>query len=181
MPNENKAAKFRAACMEDLPQLYTMYQNIIRRLDEEKIQIWDDVYPCMCFRDDIAQGHMYVLEENGELAVAFALCPTDAGSEHMNWENNAASALYLERLGVDVRYLRRGLGSVALAKVIELAKEQGAEYVRLFVVDFNEPAIKLYERGGFQKTDGIYIKDMGDGFLLREYGFEYNCKRKKRL
>lgn len=173
MPNENKSAQFRAACTEDLPQLYAMYQNIIRRLDEEKIQIWDDVYPCMCFRDDIAQGYMHVLEEDGEIVAAFALCPTDAGSEYMNWENNAAPALYLERLGVDVRYLRKGLGSVALARVIELAREQSAEYVRLFVVDFNEPAIKLYESVGFQKAEGIYIKDMGDGFLLREYGFEF--------
>lgn len=173
MPNESKTAQFRAACTEDLPQLYTMYQNIIRRLDEEKIQIWDDVYPCMCFQDDIAQGYMHVLEEDGEIAAAFALCPTDAGSEYMNWENNAAPALYLERLGVDVRHLRKGLGSVALARVIELAREQGVKYVRLFVVDFNEPAIKLYESVGFQKAEGIYIKDMGNDFLLREYGFEF--------
>ena len=32
----------------------------------------------------------------------------------------------------------------------------GAEYLRLFVVDENYPAINLYKKTGFEKVDGIY-------------------------
>lgn len=33
-----------------------------------------------------------------------------------------------------------------IAKAKEIAREQGAEYLRLFVADINRPAIQLYEK-----------------------------------
>ena len=37
-----------------------------------------------------------------------------------------------------------------LNKAIELSREMGAEYLRLFVVDENYPAINLYKKTGFE-------------------------------
>ncbi len=80
--------------------------------------------------------------------------------------------MYIDRLGVDVRYAKRGIGSRMLAEAKELAGALGAEYLRLFVVDSNEPAIRLYEKNGFAKAAGIYEEAFDDGFTLREYGYE---------
>ena len=38
-------------------------------------------------------------------------------------------------------------------KAKEIAKSLGNEYLRLFVVDINIPAIKLYIKNGFEKAD----------------------------
>lgn len=38
----------------------------------------------------------------------------------------------------------------------KLAGEIGVEYLRLFVMDNNKPAIDLYIKNGLQKDDGIY-------------------------
>lgn len=59
-----------------------------------------------------------------------------------------------------------------LSKAKEVAKVLGAEYLRLFVVDINEPAIKLYIKNGFVKANGIYEEVFDDDFVLHEYGYE---------
>ena len=47
-----------------------------------------------------------------------------------------------------------------------------SEYLRLFVVDENYPAINLYKKTGFEKVDGIYDEVINNDFVLHEFGFE---------
>lgn len=54
----------------------------------------------------------------------------NAGANMVEWKNNQANALYLDRFGVNVNYLR------------------------LFVVDINSPAIELYQKLGFIRAGG---------------------------
>jgi ribosomal protein S18 acetylase RimI-like enzyme len=59
-----------------------------------------------------------------------------------------------------------------------LAKEKSAEYLRLFVVDRNEPAIRLYRKNGWNLAGGIYEEVIDEGLVLREYGFETAVAKK---
>lgn len=59
-----------------------------------------------------------------------------------------------------------------LKKAAELAKEEGANCLRLFVVDINKPAINLYIKNGFEKADGIYDEIIDDELVLHQFGFE---------
>ncbi len=165
---------FRFAVMRDLPQLKEMYGRIVKNMEERGIQIWDDIYPSEFLAEDIEKKRLYILTYDGEIASAFALCDTNAGETAVQWKENGAKAVYIDRLGVDVRYAKRGIGSSMLAKAGELAKGFGAAYLRLFVVDSNEPAIRLYEKNGFTKAAGVYEEAFDDGFVLREYGYEIN-------
>lgn len=44
---------FRLAVMQDLPRLKAMYEDIIQNMNNNQIQIWDDIYPCEFFDEDI--------------------------------------------------------------------------------------------------------------------------------
>ncbi len=59
-----------------------------------------------------------------------------------------------------------------LEKAKATARNLGAAYLRLFVVDINKPAINLYMKNGFKKVNGVYDEVIEDGFVLHEYGFE---------
>ena len=59
-----------------------------------------------------------------------------------------------------------------LEKAKNIARSKGFDRLRLFVVDINIPAVKLYEKNGFIRAAGIYEEVFDDGFLLREYGYE---------
>ena len=89
----------------------------------------------------------------------------------MKWGNKNAKALYIDRFGVNVNYLRKGIGSVMINKAIAIARDSSAKYIRLFVVDINKPAINFYLKNGFKQVDGIYEERIDD-FVLSEYGFE---------
>lgn len=54
----------------------------------------------------------------------------------------------------------------------KVAKDLKAEYLRLFVVDINKPAINFYEKNGFVKASGVYYEVFDDGFELCEIGYE---------
>ena len=162
----------RLANKEDLPQLKSIYKKIVNNMNNNNLQIWDDIYPCEFLSDDIEKERFYVLAENNEIIGAFALCDSNDGEDYIEWENKHAKALYIDRLGVNVDYLRKGIGSVMLNKAAALAKDKKAEYLRLFVVDENEPAISLYIKSGFKKAYGVYDEVIDYDVILHEYGFE---------
>ena len=163
---------FRLAKIDDLPQLKLVYRDIIHNMNKENIQIWDEIYPCEFFSDDIANNCLYILVEDKEIVSAFALCDSNSGAEHVKWKKEQQKALYIDRFGVNVNYLKKGIGSIMLQKARAVAREQGVEYLRLFVVDINKPAINLYIKNGFQKADGIYDEIIDDDLILHELGFE---------
>lgn len=165
------------ANIEDLPQLKMVYKEIIDNMNKDNIQIWDEIYPCEFFVDDIMNNSLYVLEEKNEIVSAFALCNSNAGAEHVKWTNNQGKALYIDRLGVNVNYSRKGIGSLVLKSASALAREKGAKYLRLFVVDINKPAINLYLKNGFNQAHGIYVERIDDNLVLHEFGFEIETSR----
>lgn len=162
----------RTAEQSDLPQLKTVYQGIVRRMEKTDVAIWDEVYPSCCFPQDIEQKRLYVLTEDGDIIGAFALCGENPGADRVTWKCDVGKALYLERLGVNVDYLRQGLGALMLQKAAELAGEQGADFLRLFVLEGNAPAIALYRKNGFVQAEGVYEEVIDADLTLREFGFE---------
>ena len=172
MNNGVNGMDFRLADMKDLPQLKAVYKAIIQNMNNNKIEIWDDIYPCEFFDEDIRNNRLYVLIDNDEIMSAFVLCDTNRGEKAVEWKDSQCKALYVDRLGVNVNYSRKGIGSWMLKKAKETAKWLGAEYLRLFVVDINEPAIQLYVKNGFVKVNGVYDEAIDDALVLHEYGFE---------
>lgn len=163
---------FRIASMEDLPEIKRMYRQIVRRMQEDQIDIWDEIYPCEFFEEDIRRGSLYLLREGAATAAAFALSKSGPGEGGVKWENPHARAMYLDRLGVNTDFRGTGTGALALARAQEQAREQGADYLRLLVVDVNAPAIRLYEKNGFRRAEGMYDQVIDEELVLHEYGYE---------
>jgi len=168
----------RTANINDLPKLKAMYRKIINNMKQNNISIWDEIYPCEFFSDDIQNNRLYILIENhDDIVAAFALCESNNGESYVDWKSTTGKALYLDRFGVNVDYSRRGIGSIMLEHAITLTKQKDANYLRLFVVDINKPAIDLYLKNGFRRVDGIYEERVDDDLILREYGFEIEVSR----
>ncbi len=163
--------KLRLATEKDLPEISRLFASITRKLDSENICIWDEVYPDCAFPDDIKRESLFVLEEDNRLISAFALCPPQEDEGSIVWENSTEKGVYLFRFGVAPDCLKKGIGTYMLKEAERIAKERGGEYLRLLVVDYNTPAIRFYEKNGYRKAKGYYVKDQ-DGLILKEYGYE---------
>jgi ribosomal protein S18 acetylase RimI-like enzyme len=166
------------ANINDLSKLKAVYRNIIDNMTKNKISIWDEIYPCEFFSDDIENNRLYVLvEDHDDIVAAFALGELNAGESYVEWENVHGKALYIDRFGVNIDYSRRGIGGIMLNYAITLTKQRNAKYLRLFVVDINKPAINVYLKNGFRQVNGIYEERIDDDRILREYGFEIEVLR----
>lgn len=164
--------EFRLASMDDLEELKDMYRQIVKTMNDNNIQIWDDIYPCEFFENDIKDKQMYVLIDKNEIISAFVLCNSSTGAEHVQWNKDLCKSVYLDRLGVNIKYSNKGIGTLMIEKAKKIAKSKGFDYLRLFVVDINISAIRLYVKNGFMKAKGIYDEVFDDGFVLHEYGYE---------
>lgn len=162
--------KLRLANKQDLPQLKTMYKDIVENMNKNKITIWDDVYPSIFFESDILNKQLYVLEDDSVIVSAFCLC--DDNIDSIQWKEPAAKALYIQRLGVNVLYMQKGIGSKTLDQAKELARKLNYNYLRLLVVDFNYPAINLYLKNGFVKKEGVHSEVIDEETILYEHGYE---------
>ena len=49
---------FRLAIKQDLPQLKTMYRQIVDHMNDRKIQIWDEIYPTEFLAEDIERQRL---------------------------------------------------------------------------------------------------------------------------
>ncbi len=80
------------------------------------------------------------------------------------------NAMELERIYILKNFQGKRLGAWALNKVLEFAKEGGAQYVWLGVWEHNSKAIRFYERHGFKKfgEHPYYIgNDRQNDWLMR--------------
>ena len=164
--------EIRLAQMEDLPALRASYSEVIRQMHRDGIPIWNDYYPCELFPEDIEANRLYVLEDGEQIVSAFALCDTNSGEQAVSWVKQDARAVYIDRFAVNPRYAGKGIGSTMLKRAGEMAKAMDADYLRLFVVDCNLPAMRLYEKNGFSRTAGIYREEINPGEFLTELGYE---------
>lgn len=154
-----------------------MYRRLYEHMEENGVHIWDDYYPCELLEDDIEQGRLYGLFLENRPIAGFALCSSNDGWEKVQWAESEGTALYMERLGVDVEYLRRGYASEMLQKAVEVTRERGADYLRLFAAVSNPPSLALYRKNGFRQAEGIFYEQIDENWILPEYGFERKTKK----
>lgn len=74
---------------------------------------------------------------------------------HLFERKPQAGELLMDGIAVDSQHRGQGIGSLLLDRIIQYAKENGFNSVRLDVIDSNPRARKLYESKGFiaQKVD----------------------------
>lgn len=89
--------------------------------------------------------HFYVAEVDGNVeGIALYYFP------YSTWKGRY---LYLEDLVVRESKRRLGLGKMLFEKMIEVAKSEGVKRMGWQVLDWNEPAIKFYEKYGADISD----------------------------
>lgn len=74
------------------------------------------------------------------------------------WQYLPAGRLWLDRILIDQRYQGQGLGTIAVKTLIaQIRKEYLHQKIFLSVVKQNKPAIRLYQKLGFEFTGELDI------------------------
>ena len=113
---------------------------------------------------DRRSPHYAVKDERGELVGFFAYGSSaqvwSSGEPHLYSENNTITI----GLGMRPDLTGKGLGLTFTQAGLDFAREHfKPDFFRLYVLTFNERAIRVYERAGFERA-GIFTR------LSAEYG-----------
>ena len=164
------------AKLEDLNKIKEMYTEIVENMYDNNIKIWNEYYPNEVFKSDIEQGTLYLLKENENILGAFVMYEHKNLEEDLKWQDCNAKSYLLNRVGVNVQYLRQGIGKKLIEEASKLAQKKGGKYLRLLVSEINTPAINLYLKCSFKKVNGIHKEKINENFSINEYGFEIELK-----
>ena len=157
---------------KDLVDIKEMYVKIINNMISNGITIWNEYYPIEVFEEDIRENNLYLLKNNDVILGAFALYEHKDIESDVKWKDTKAKAYLLNRVGVNVDYIRQGIGQKLVEEAAKLAKEKGAKFLRLLVVKENTPAIKLYDKCKFERVEGLHEEKIRDDYSLFEYAYE---------
>jgi L-phenylalanine/L-methionine N-acetyltransferase len=117
----------------------------------------------LIFNELLAQNIIYIFSENNQNIGMFKLVPLTHRSGHIN---------YLGGVALDPDFAGKGYGSKMFTEIIALGREKGLKRIELSTSVFNQKAIKLYEKHGFQ-YEGIlknytYLKSE-DKYIDEQY------------
>lgn len=164
--------KMVLAKQEDLLEIKSIFHKIVNNMISNGITIWNDYYPIEVFEEDIKNNNLYLLKENDSILGAFVMYEHKEIEKDVEWKEPSTKAFLLNRVGVNVDYLRKGIGQKLVEEASIIAKEKDAKYLRLLVVEENTPAIKLYEKCNFKRVNGIHEEKIRDDYSLFEYAYE---------
>ena len=111
-------------------------------------------------REQAAHGYTYYFIRGGGHTLGF--CGVQMQGEK----------LFLSKLYLCDEFRGRGVGQLALAKVVSIARERGAKSVYLTVNKGNARAVRAYEKFGFARTSE-QVSDIGGGYVMDDYIYEY--------
>lgn len=128
------------------------------------------VYPT---REDavngVANGTLYVAK-NAEKVVGSIILNhiPEPAYDKVKWKINAdySDVFVVHTFAVHPAYLKSGIGADLMSFAIHHCINEDAKSIRLDVYENNSPAIKLYEKFGFEYIDTV---DLG----LRKYGLDH--------
>lgn len=160
------------AKQKDLNKIKKMYTNIITNMYANNIEIWNDYYPIEVFQEDIDANNMYLVVENEEILGCFVIYEHKDIEHDLEWKDRSAKAFLLNRVGVNVKYLKQGIGKFIVDSACKITKKNGGKYLRLLVSDINIPAINLYLKCDLNKVAGIHEEKVNEELSIFEYGFE---------
>ena len=168
--------EFRLATIEDLDEIKEMYREIIRETERLGRPIWGSDYPVDFLHVDVESNRMFILVDGNEIVAAVALCDAIWDDSMVDYEDPEAKAKYIERLAVRPSRWREGLSRTIMEKAEETARNMGAEYLRLYVIESNKPASSLYRKIGFHQIGAEYAIPVDEHFTLHTNVMEKRIK-----
>lgn len=137
--------------------MLAFYNELIRKmaLTDYNLKWQVGIYPILSdFENAVSQGTLVLYVEDNQVLGGFVLNHTQGdGYEKINWmckpEPSEIAVIHL--LGADPDQHGKRIGRRLLEFAVNEARKQGVKSLRLDVMPYYKPAIRLYESAEFQK------------------------------
>ena len=159
---------YSKANINDLEEIYSLYQNAIITMEKDNIHQWDEIYPDKdILKEDITKNQMYIGKTDNKIAVCFVLSE-ECDEEYKNgcWKYPDSRFNVIHRLCVNPLFQNQGIAAKTLEYIENLSKSEGYDSIRLDCFTQNPYSRKLYDKAGYSITG--YADWRKGRFELRE-------------
>lgn len=154
----------RLANKEDIDSVADMFDRLCDRLESSvNYPQWKKgVYPDRrAAKHYIGLGELHVIAVNGRLAGTIVLShePEEA-YEEVSWryEWQYDELFVIRTFTVDPEFWGKGIGDRLLEYAVSYGVASGIKALRLDVLQTNQPAIRLYEKSGFEYAGTVDLR-----------------------
>ncbi|UZH53930.1 GNAT family N-acetyltransferase [Salinimicrobium tongyeongense] len=149
----------KPAKIEDLPKIKNLTEACALAMQKRGILQWNEFYPSLeRLKNDILQGEMYLLEEEGNIEGIIVLTPAiDEEYIPVEWLTPNGNNLYVHRLATKPEKWGSGHGRRLMDFAEDFAKKQHCVSVRLDTFSENKRNQKFYEARGYKRLGNIYF------------------------
>lgn len=153
----------------DLEEVYKVFTSAIKKMEEQGIPQWDEIYPSKeILEDDIEKQELYIGKLNGEIAVVYVLNEeSDEQYRNGNWQYPESFYEVIHRLCVNPKFQNQKLGYRVMVHIEGQLLQKGVETIRLDTFTQNPFSIRLYEKLGYQKVGMAYWRK-GEFYLMEK-------------
>ena len=145
------------AVKEDLPEIIALFNDCIRRMEEEKIFQWDALYLTMeLFEADIRDKALFLHKSSDYINGVIVLNEEQPVEyQRINWNIMAKRVLVIHRLAVHPNKQGQGIGQLLMDFAEAYAKEHRYEAIRLEAYSGNPSALRFYENRSYKRVGEI--------------------------
>lgn len=159
----------RVAAVEEFEAVRDFYWNLIDCMKDRTDTVgWKKgIYPSDSFlSESIERKELFVMDgEKGYCACVILNSAWNEGYEGLPWSICCSheEVLVPHALAVLPAMHQKGIGSLVVQQILDIAKERGKKCVRLDILKGNTAAMKLYTRMGFSyvQTNTMFYEDTG--------------------
>ena len=152
------------ATENEMEELLAFYRHVADNMEESGLQQWHwGKYPSEeILREDLENGYLYYLREEGSISAAVALMPgQEPEYEKLRWTCGLRPGIF-HRLAVHPSMQGAGLGGIVLDDVLQILRRAGCDCVRCDTSEKNHKAQRLYEKMGFRRCARMHWSDAAD-------------------
>lgn len=129
---------------EDAPSIARFQVDMAMETEDKKLDVDTVTVAAQAVFDDPGKGFYVVAEIGGDVVASLLIT-----YEWSDWRN--FNMWYIQSVFVDAEHRGKGVYKAMYQFVMEMAKEDGPKFVRLYVEFDNEKAQKVYESLGMKR------------------------------
>ena len=158
---------YRNATIHDLEAIIQLKNQVKQHNKEIQLDIWQNDYPNKTLlEEDIQNQTGRILETADHKIIAYASLEKTQ-QEYGNEAFGTTPSLSFSRLMVDNTMHNQGIGTTFIQHMISETRNQNIHQMAITVDSFNENAIHLYKKLGFEKTGTLHFSKAK--FILDKY------------
>lgn len=159
----------RQATMSDLEDIQRVIGEVVQAMQAQGSDQWDSVYPASAdFAEDICNGHLFVAEEDAELAALVCLNSVEPPEYAPVPWCSKDTAIVIHRMAVAPGFQRRGIASRLMRFSESYAEKNGISYIKSDTYSINASMNALFEKYSYQMVGRIRFSRRSEDFYCYE-------------